>query len=69
MESRGTYKVLLSIKLADVIKGALLPEIKSLQLSPDQRTILVGTAASDIYEITTKVSIHHQTPRMPNSLP
>jgi microtubule-associated protein-like 6 len=36
------------------VKGALQPEIKSVCLSPDLKSLLVGTAGGEIYELTTK---------------
>jgi microtubule-associated protein-like 6 len=55
LDTKGTYKVLLTIKVLDLIKGALSPEIKTVALSPDLKSILIGTAGGEIYELTTKV--------------
>jgi len=54
LDTKGSYKVLLSVKIPETVKGALQPEIKSVSISPDYKSLLVGTAGSEIYELTTK---------------
>lgn len=54
LDAKGTYKVLLFIKVPEVVKGAIQPEVKSIALSPDLRSLLIGTSGGEIYELTTK---------------
>jgi WD40 repeat protein len=55
LDTKGTYKILLTVKILETVKGALTPEIKSVCISPDSKSILIGTAGCEIYELTTKV--------------
>ena len=41
-------------KIPETVKGALQPEVRSVALSPDMKSILVGTSGGEIYELTTK---------------
>jgi len=51
---KGTYATLLKFSFDSVVKTAIAPKIKSVCFAPDQKTLLVGTYGSEIYEISTK---------------
>jgi len=54
---KGTYATLIKFSFDSIVKMAISPGIRSVCFSPDQKTLLVGTYGSEIYEISTKYSI------------
>ena len=47
-------KVLGTIKLTSLVPDALLPRIRSICVSKDNKKMLIGTFGSEIYEMTTE---------------
>ena len=44
----------MSLKVQDWTKNAIVPEIRSIQLSANDRNILIGTYGGEIWELSTK---------------
>lgn len=51
---KTSYATLLKFNLDSVCKNAISPKIRSACFASDQKTLLVGTYGSEIYEIVTK---------------
>ena len=49
-----TYKVILNYPAQINLKSSLCPMIRSAYLSSDCKNLIIGTIASEIYEIVTK---------------
>jgi WD40 repeat protein len=51
---KATTKHLCKVNANEVLAGSIDPKIRSIQLNPSNKALLVGTYGSEIYELTTK---------------